>query len=295
MRKLASVLFIDVVGYSKRMGTDENGTLKLISQFQSDILNPYLVKHNGSLIKSMGDGWLAVFNDSRNSVICALNMRNKIINHPLDFRFGLNAGDIQIQNDDIYGDAANIAARLEQISSKNEVSISMTNYLSLDENAKSYFKSKGTIGLKNIDIPIPVWSTGDINEASSSLDEKSKSTSAKLVIKVVTSDKSIKTLGSIGSRYQDGLRAKLSEKTWTKSKIGEPGEFDFYVATHCFGRNGKVCFKVGLYSPQNASLWDATYAFTPSNILIEELIDEVSSKVLLKLISHKNLFIEHKN
>ena len=124
MRRLSAILFMDVVGYSKRMSLDESGTLAKIKSFTDSILNPAITKHNGKLIKSLGDGWLVAFASCHDAVSCSNTLKQSISSNPLDIRFGINSGDVHFENNDVFGDTVNIAARLEAISSSNEITVS---------------------------------------------------------------------------------------------------------------------------------------------------------------------------
>ena len=136
MRRLAAILFMDVVGYSKRMSLDESGTLVQIKSFTEDCLRPMISQNNGKLIKSLGDGWLVAFGSCYDAVSCANGLKKIGGSNPLDIRFGINSGDVHFENDDVFGDTVNIAARLEAISATNEITISESVYQSLERDSK---------------------------------------------------------------------------------------------------------------------------------------------------------------
>jgi adenylate cyclase len=118
-RRLAAVLAADVVGYSKMMGVDEAGTLAALRDIWSEHFNPAIAEHNGRIAKMMGDGALAEFASVVDAVSCAIAFqrrmaeRNDDADHVIEFRIGVNLGDIVIEDGDIFGDGVNIAARLE--------------------------------------------------------------------------------------------------------------------------------------------------------------------------------------
>lgn len=288
MRKLAAILFIDVIGYSKQMRVNESATLSQVQNFSSNILRPYLAKFQGLLIKSMGDGWLVSFDSALNCVRCAAAIQTKVASIPLDFRFGINTGDVEFQDGDVFGDTANIAARLEQVSSPNQISISAGTYLCLDADLKKAFNDIGHVALKNIETPVQVWSTGALNESSASMEQQDPK--ARLVITPLILDKSIKSIGSMGTRLHDNLRMTLLRREWTKARMGQPRTNDYSIATKVFAKSGQACFSFSLFAPTGAVIWSKIYAFRPDNILIDQLVEEVSAQVIFGLMKFKNEF-----
>ena len=170
MRSLGVIFLSDVVGYSKMMTDDETGTLNLIREFQKDIIKPTLAKYEGNMIKSLGDGWLIEFKSASNAVDCALAWQNLSKKQgKLSLRIGIHLGDVEHEEGpppDVYGATVNIAARLESIVENNEVAISNSTYLCLDENKARLFNNCGKQTLKNISTPVEVWSTGRLNLGS---------------------------------------------------------------------------------------------------------------------------------
>src|SRR5437588_9848292 len=105
------------------MGSDEAGTLAQLKQLHSEIIERKITEHRGRIVKLTGDGLLAEFPSVVNAVSCAVEMQRRLseqtskspLEHPLEFRVGVNLGDIIVEGDDIYGDGVNVAARLESI------------------------------------------------------------------------------------------------------------------------------------------------------------------------------------
>ena len=122
-RRLAAILAVDVVGYSRLMGRDEAGTLLALKSLRQDTLQPLLVKHSGRIVKLMGDGVLVEFASAVDAVQCAVELQAAMAaanaNAPEDsrilLRVGINLGDMIVEGDDLYGDGVNIAARLEAL------------------------------------------------------------------------------------------------------------------------------------------------------------------------------------
>jgi adenylate cyclase len=116
-RKLSAILCADVVGYSRLMGEDEAATLSALNSCDEEIIEPTVKEHSGRIFKRLGDGFLVEFSSAVDSVECALAWQKQIEdkNHPLKFRIGINLGDVIAQDDDVYGDGVNIAARIEKL------------------------------------------------------------------------------------------------------------------------------------------------------------------------------------
>src|SRR5579863_9598916 len=120
-RQLAAILAADVVGYSRLMATHEEDTHVRLKQLRSEILDPGVAERHGRIVKNTGDSFLATFDTAREATTCALSLQAAVAVHtsglPADerisFRMGLNAADIIVEEDDVYGDGVNIAARLQ--------------------------------------------------------------------------------------------------------------------------------------------------------------------------------------
>ncbi len=158
-RRLAAILAADIVGYSRLMGADEQKTLSELQDMRSSIIAPVSAVHDGKVVKFMGDGWLIEFDSAVNAVNCAMNIQDKLVDHPsFRLRMGIHAGDVIHQNDDVFGDAVNVAARLEARATPSGILISDAAYASLDGTLTPSFDDGGEIELKNIVRPVRVWS-----------------------------------------------------------------------------------------------------------------------------------------
>src|SRR3954465_4235007 len=122
-RRLAAILAADVVGYSRLMGHDEEGTLARVHRLRREVLQPTVEAHQGRIFKAVGDGFLAEFASPVEAVRCALDVQGTLSagqagspSQALQVRIGINLGDIIVAEDgDVYGDGVNVAARLEQL------------------------------------------------------------------------------------------------------------------------------------------------------------------------------------
>src|SRR5512139_1994538 len=131
-RRLAAILAADVAGYSRLMGGDEEGTLAALKAHRRELIDPKITERRGRIVKPTGDGVLVEFASAVDAVRCAMEIqrtmaeRNVAIpeDRRIEFRIGINVGDIIIDDSDIYGDGVNIAARMETLASPGAICLS---------------------------------------------------------------------------------------------------------------------------------------------------------------------------
>ena len=165
-RRLAAIMAADVVGYSKLMGEDESGTLGALRQLRRETIAPALVKHCGNLIKSMGDGWLVEFSSASEAVAAAIEIQKALVdNNIIKLRIGLHIGDVTFEDEDIYGDGVNIAARLQEFARPGTIIISDFMKRSIGGKLAEDFAELGPQTLKNIAEPVIVFGWG-LSEAT---------------------------------------------------------------------------------------------------------------------------------
>ena len=120
VRRLTAILAADVAGYSRLMGADEEGTHERLKTHLSDLVNPKIAEHQGRVVKNTGDGSLAEFSSVVAAVRCAVEVQRRMaeanaatpVENRIEFRVGINLGDVIAEGDDIFGDGVNVAARL---------------------------------------------------------------------------------------------------------------------------------------------------------------------------------------
>src|SRR5215475_9490653 len=135
-RRLAAILAADVVGYSRLMGVDEEGTLAALKGLRKSLIDPKIAEHRGRMVKTTGDGALVEFASAVDAIRCAVEIqrtmaeRNVAIpeDRRIEFRIGINVGDIIIDEGDIYGDGVNIAARVQALASPGSICLSENAY-----------------------------------------------------------------------------------------------------------------------------------------------------------------------
>ena len=131
-RRLAAILAADVVGYSRLMGQDETGTLDRMRELRRELIDPTVAEHKGRLVKTTGDGILIEFPSVVEAVACAVAVQRGMIERNasvpeerrIEFRVGINTGDVIVEAGDIHGDGVNVAARLEALAEPGGVCVS---------------------------------------------------------------------------------------------------------------------------------------------------------------------------
>ena len=157
-RKLAAILAADVVGYSRLIAEDEARTLDALRALRRESFEPLVAEHRGEVVKRMGDGWLVSFASVVDAAQCAIQVQERLAGYDrIKLRIGVHLGDIVHEDEDIYGDGVNIAARLQEIAEPGGVLISGTSYESLVGRLDSHFEDAGEQTLKNVTRPIPTW------------------------------------------------------------------------------------------------------------------------------------------
>ncbi|PZM15457.1 adenylate/guanylate cyclase domain-containing protein [Rhizobium tubonense] len=164
-RRLTAILAADVVGYSSLMGKEEVGTLERLKICRRELFDPAVAEFRGRLIKLMGDGALVEFASVVDAVQCAVAIQRKMAEHDpavpearkIRFRIGVNLGDVIVEDDDLYGDGVNVAARLEGLAEPGGICISGTAFDHVVHKADVEFTSLGEKRLKNIVDPVRVY------------------------------------------------------------------------------------------------------------------------------------------
>lgn len=152
-RRLAAVLAADVAGYARLMGADEVGTLEVLKAIRREIVDPAIAEHKGRIVKTTGDGLLVEFASAVDAVTCAMAVQEKMAGREgqIAFRIGINIGDIISDENDIFGDGVNVAARVENECSPGCVCLSGSAFEQVRGKTKFEFDDLGERSLKNID------------------------------------------------------------------------------------------------------------------------------------------------
>ena len=164
-RRLAAILAADVVGYSRLMELDETGTLATLKSHREEVINPSIAAHRGRVVKLMGDGILVEFPSVVDAMQCAAQIQTglakKNANVPeelqMEWRIGINVGDVIVEGDDLYGDGINIASRLEGLAEPGGICISRDVFTQVKNKVDLGFESLGEQTVKNIAEPVLVF------------------------------------------------------------------------------------------------------------------------------------------
>jgi adenylate cyclase len=164
-RRLAAILAADMVGYSRLVGQDEEGTLARLKALREELIDPGIADHNGRIVKTMGDGILVEFASVVDAVRCAVEVQHAMearegegpSDRRIAFRVGINLGDIVIDGDDILGDGVNVAARLEGLAEPGGICVSGDVYRQVNGKLDLAFEDLGEKAMKNIRQPVQVY------------------------------------------------------------------------------------------------------------------------------------------
>ena len=164
-RRLAAILAADVVSYSRLMGDDEEGTLAKLKAQRAELIDPKIAQHHGRIVKTSGDGMLVEFPSVVDALRCAVDVQESIakqnadvpVERRLQFRVGINLGDVIVENGDIFGDGVNVAARLEGLAEPGGICISQAARDLVRDRCAVEFLDLGDIDVKNIARPIHVY------------------------------------------------------------------------------------------------------------------------------------------
>jgi adenylate cyclase len=165
-RRLAAILAADVAGYSRLIGEDEDGTLGRLRSIRAEIIDPRIAEHRGRLVKTTGDGLLVEFASVVDALRCAtewqqaMAARNAGIADAerIEFRVGINVGDVVVEDGDIFGDGVNVAARLEALADPGGICVSARVREDAAGRLDLAFDDLGEQELKNIARPVRVYS-----------------------------------------------------------------------------------------------------------------------------------------
>ncbi len=161
-RRLTAILAADVAGYSRLMGADEEGTLAQLKAHRRALFDPKITEHRGRIVKTTGDGMLVEFASVVDALRCAVEVQREMAERNVDvpqdkrieFRVGINVGDIIIDGDDIYGDGVNVAARLECMAEPGGICVSGRVQEDAEGKLEIAFENAGEQQLKNIARPV---------------------------------------------------------------------------------------------------------------------------------------------
>jgi TolB-like protein/class 3 adenylate cyclase len=169
VRRLTAILAADVAGYSRLMGADEEGTHERLQAHIRELVNPKIAEHRGRIVKNTGDGFLAEFPSVVDAVRCAVELQRGMIDREpevpeerrIEFRVGINLGDVIAEEHDIFGDGVNVAARLEALAEPGGICVSRMVRDNVRDKLDCAFEDLGDQPVKNIARPVRVYRVRD--------------------------------------------------------------------------------------------------------------------------------------
>jgi adenylate cyclase len=175
VRRLTAILAADVAGYSRLMGADEEGTHERLQAHLRELVNPKIGEHRGRIVKNTGDGFLAEFASVVDAVRCAVEMQRGMVERNatvpqeqrIEFRIGINLGDVIAEGEDIFGDGVNVAARLEGVAEPSGICISRVVRDQVRDRLDYTFEDLGEQQVKNIARPVRVYRVREVSAGKS--------------------------------------------------------------------------------------------------------------------------------
>ena len=164
-RRLTAILAADVAGYSRLMGVDEEGTLAALKKVRREVVDPKIAEHRGRIVQTSGDGLLVEFASVVDAMRCAVEMQREMARRNADvpeerrieFRIGINLGDIMVDEQDIFGDGVNVAARLETLAEPGGICVSRVVRDQVRDKLAVSFEDMGEQQVKNIARPVRAY------------------------------------------------------------------------------------------------------------------------------------------
>ena len=163
-RRLAAILAADVVGYSRLIGADEQGTLDQLRLLRAELIDPKIAEHRGRIVKTTGDGLLVEFGSVVDGLRCATEWQHDMVARNagagegcIEFRIGINVGDVVVEHGDIFGDGVNVAARLETLAEPGGICVSARVQEDAAGRLDLGFEDIGEQSLRNIARPVRVF------------------------------------------------------------------------------------------------------------------------------------------
>ena len=201
-RRLAAILAADMVGYSRLMEADETGTLARLKTHRLELIDPAIAKNKGRLIKTAGDGMLVEFSSVADAVACAVEIQRRMAGRNSDvapgreirFRIGINLGDVISEDDDIFGDGVNVAARLQELAEPGGICVSGAIRDQAGDRLGVAFEDLGEQSVKNLTRPIRVFRVCLDEHGTAALPAPAKAARPKTPVGAVTDKPSIAVL-----------------------------------------------------------------------------------------------------
>lgn len=286
--QLTAVMAADVVGYSQMMGADAARTLGNLRRMRAELFAPMIASYRGKVVKNMGDGWIVTFASASEAVTCAMRLQDKIVLEPeIRIRVGIHIGDVTKEDEDVFGEGVNIAARLEALTEPGGVSVSDAVYSMLDGTLRPAFDDVGEQQLKNIDQPVRVWSRGGLTEARQRLVMQQKKSILPLNIVPVGCTPQTDELASLANAMTNDLDTFLSTWRWLSVQVRVEPDADVYVLRPVLRASGsRLRLETLLLDPSGGSIGHfkhdgaMTDIFDWQDATVNDIVDRVQINIL---------------
>lgn len=262
IRRLAAILAADVVGYSALVAADEVGTLEALRRMRLEVFRPAVAGHRGRIVKAMGDGWLVEFDSAVDAVNAAVSIQVALERDlTIRLRIGIHIGDITHDDEDIYGDGVNVAARLEALAEPGAVMISDPVHGSLDGTLTPSFDDGGERRLKNIPRPVRVWTRppggAETSEPQVTPDGsiRERSCKTRIAIEPIPTSDPREEVRELANALTGDLSRYLAEGRWYRGVISErPTPGSYCIRASLRARGERLRLEVAILAPDGTEL-----------------------------------------
>ncbi len=256
-RRLCAILAADIVGYSRLMREFEAQTLSQLRDLRAEVLNPVLADHSGRILKSMGDGWLVEFASAVDAVSAAMRVQDRLAERGhLCLRMGLHIGEVTQDDDDVYGDGINIAARLEAEAPEGGLLISDAVHANLDGTLQPSFTRSGARRLKNIDREIVTWMRAPADPPPMPRAGRSDEAFPVLLIAPVASSDPRAEVQELANSLTADLHTYFNSAPWLRATVTATAPGGTYVLRPVLrSRGDRLRLEARLTGPDNGAIW----------------------------------------
>jgi class 3 adenylate cyclase/tetratricopeptide (TPR) repeat protein len=296
-RKLTAILAADVHQFSKLMGADEAGTLADLRACRQ-IVDAIIAEHHGRIFGSAGDSVVAEFASAVSAMLCAVECQRAIaarnaqpVTRPLQFRIGVNIGDVIVEGDNLYGDGVNVAARLESVARPGAICVSAKVYDEVRRKLSDIrFVDGGAQKLKNIEDPVAIYHVGSGGNAASAATAAptvatipEKPVVAVQAIRLISGDDEVKALTE---GLTDAIGDALGHQTALTVKSGSPVGADFVLKGSVQAAGKRLRLSFGLEDGASAAqVWTQRYDRQLDDVfgLQDEIVLHVAAAIRIRV------------
>ncbi|MFD1158835.1 adenylate/guanylate cyclase domain-containing protein [Roseovarius aestuarii] len=284
-RSLAAVLAADVAGYSKLLGEDTEQTLTSLRRLRTEVFSPTVASRRGRVVKSMGDGWIVLFGAASDAANCALQIQDllsKNASHQvpnMQLRLGVHLGDVVEEEEDVFGDGVNVAARLEQMAAPGSIAISDAVFGSLDGTLRPSFDDAGERELKNISRPVRVWTRGSL--PGQKAPDSSASQRPQIVVRPIETSDPRDEVRELSDALTGDLMTYLGATHWLSVTATESARRSYVLSGRIRASGNRLRLEIKYIDPDGVELWstkidgDMDNAFDWQDETAESLISQV--------------------